>query len=277
MRVGPLPCFMFDSHNHLHRLPDPLGVIGRMREVGITGCVVNGTCEGDWGEVAGLAEERADFVRPAFGVHPWQAAGVNAGWMMDLEGWRDAFPAGSIGECGLDGWVRGPSLEVQRAVCLPQLALARERELPGTVHALKAWEPLFAALKEEPPPERGFLLHSFGGSEDLVKRLADLGAWFSFSGYFLQTRKAKVLEAYRAVPRERLLVETDAPDMLPPEEFRIEVLPEKVNHPANLVRIVAGLAEALGMEAGELGQLTEANARRFFGAGGEFPTANGRE
>jgi TatD DNase family protein len=155
---------------------------------------------------------------------------------------------------------------MQRAVFLPQMALARERELPVTVHALKAWEPLFEALKEEPPPERGFLLHSFGGSEELVKRLADLGAWFSFSGYFLQTRKAKVLEAYRAVPRERLLVETDAPDMLPPEEFRVEVLPEKVNHPANLVRIVEGLAEALGMEAGELGRLTEANARRFFGA-----------
>lgn len=262
----PLPWFMFDSHNHLHRLPDPHGVIGRMREVGITGCVVNGTCEGDWEEVAGSAAAWPDFVRPAFGVHPWRAADAGAGWMMDLEARLDVFPrTGSVGECGLDGWVKGPSLEVQRAVFLPQIALARERELPVTVHALKAWEPLFEALKKEPPPERGFLLHSFGGSEELVKRLADLGAWFSFSGYFLQERKAKVLEAYRAVPRERLLVETDAPDMLPPEEFWVETLPEKLNHPANLVRIVEGLAEALGMEAAELERLTDGNARRFFG------------
>jgi TatD DNase family protein len=239
-----------------------------MRSAGIAGCVVNGTSEEDWEAVAGLGETFPDFVRPAFGLHPWRAHERSAGWLKKLEGWLDRFPGASVGECGLDGWIEGPSLEVQREVFLPQLALARQRGLPVTVHALKAWEALFEALDREPPPEGGFLLHSFGGSAELAKRTADLGAWFSFSGYFLQPRKAKVLEAYRAVPRERLLVETDAPDMLPPEEFVSERMEdERVNHPVNLVRIAEGLAGVLGMTVGELEKLTDGNAGRFFGSG----------
>jgi TatD DNase family protein len=170
-----------------------------------------------------------------------------------------------LGECGLDGWVETPSLEIQREVFLPQVALARERDLPLVIHALKAWDPLFAAFEEEAAPRR-FLLHSFGGSAELVKRMVPMGGWFSFSGYFLQPRKAKVREAFKAAPPERLLLESDAPDMLPPAEFISHPLPEERNHPANLGRISAGLAEILGMEERELAELTTDNYRRFFSA-----------
>jgi TatD DNase family protein len=253
---------MFDSHNHLQRFADPARIIAGMQEAGISGCVVNGTGEDDWPAVADLAERFPDFVRPAFGLHPWKAHLRSAGWLGLLEGYLQRIPAASIGECGLDGWIAGPRLELQREVFLPQLALARERGLPVTVHALKAWEPLFAAFEMEPPGR--FLLHSFGGSPELVKRLADLGAYFSFSGHFLHPRKAKVLEAFRSVPEERLLVETDAPDMLPPDGF-VSHSADEGNHPANLPRIVDGLATALGVEPGDLVASTTRNHRRFFG------------
>jgi len=133
-----------------------------------------------------------------------------------------------------------------------------------TIHALKAWEPLFATFEEERPPEK-FLLHSFGGSPELVKRLADLGAWFSFSGSFLQPRKAKVVEAFKFVPQDRLLVETDAPDMIPPEGFITHHAAEG-NHPANLVRIAEGLAERLEIPAEALAASASGNHRKFFGS-----------
>jgi len=252
-----------DSHNHLQRFADPARIIAGMRETGVAGCIVNGTGEDDWDEVARLAETFPDFVQPAFGLHPWKAHLRSDDWLGVLEGLLDRFPNASIGECGLDGWVEEPSLEIQRDVFLPQLALARERGLPVTIHALKAWEPLFAAFEQEKPPEK-FLLHSFGGSPELVKRLADLGAWFSFSGYFLQPRKAKVVEAFKVVPQDRLLVETDAPDMTPPEEY-IAYHAAEGNHPANLLRIAEGMAERLAMDAGALAALTAENHRRFFG------------
>jgi len=252
----------YDSHNHLQRFADPAKVIAEMRAVGIAGCVVNGTSEDDWEAIARLAEEYPDFVRPAFGLHPWLADQHSEKWLDLLEGYFDRFPKASVGEIGLDGWVEGPSLEIQRQVFLPQLALARERGLAVTIHALKAWEPLFGVFEQEAPPAH-FLMHSFGGSAELVKRLAPMGAFFSFSGYFLQARKVKVLEAYKEVPAESLLLETDAPDMLPPEEFISHPL-EGMNHPANLPRIAVGLADALGMELSQLAELTSANHQRFY-------------
>ncbi|WP_193210947.1 TatD family hydrolase [Luteolibacter marinus] len=255
---------LFDSHNHLQKFADPARIIAAMRAAGISGCIVNGTSEDDWEAVARLAEAFPDFVRPAFGLHPWFAHRRSARWHAVLEGFLDRFPDSSIGEIGVDGWVNEPSPAVQREVFLPQLALARDRKRPVTIHALKAWEPLLEGLAAE-PVER-FLLHSFGGSPELAERLAGLGAWFSFSGYFLHPRKAKVLEAYRAVPADRLLLETDAPEMLPPLEFIGHPLPEDQNHPANLPRIAGGLAEALGTDTASLTERTAANHLRFFGA-----------
>lgn len=254
---------LHDSHNHLQRFDDPARVIDEMREAGIGGCVANGTSEDDWEAVAGLAEAFPDFVLPAFGLHPWHAHQRSARWQQILESYLDRFPHASIGECGLDGWVDGPSLEEQREVFLPQLAIARERSLPVTIHALKAWEPLFAAFEEEAPPER-FLMHSFGGSTELMKRLLPMGARFSFSGYFLQARKVKVVETFCEAPPDRLLIETDAPDMLPPPEF-ITHAAEGKNHPANLRRIAEGLADGLGTTVEELTARTAANHAAFFG------------
>lgn len=254
---------LHDSHNHLQRFPDPARIIREMQAAGIAGCVVNGTGEDDWEAVATLAESFPDFVTPAFGLHPWKAHLRSESWLANLEAYLDRFPTASIGECGLDGWVAEPSPAIQREVFLPQLALARERRLPLTIHALKAWEPLFDAFAAEPPPEK-FLLHSFGGSPELVKRLSAIGACFSFSGHFLHPRKSKVLEAFKSVPEDRLLLETDAPDMLPPPEFLEFPLPDDQNHPANLPRIAAGLAAALGIDPQQLAEITAANHAKFF-------------
>ncbi len=257
---------LLDSHNHLQRFADPARIIMEMQAAGIGGCVVNGTAEDDWEDVARLAESFPDFVTPAFGLHPWKAHLRSGSWLATLEAYLDRFPAASIGECGLDSWVAEPSLDLQREAFLPQLAMARERRLPLTIHALKAWQPLFDAFAAEPPPEK-FLLHSFGGSPELIKRLAATGAYFSFSGYFLHPRKAKVLDAFKIVPRDRLLLETDAPDMLPPPEFIDHPLPASQNHPANLPRIAAGLAAALGLNPAQLAEITTANHARFFHRG----------
>ena len=94
------------------------------------------------------------------------------------------------------------------------------------------------------------------------KKLADLGAWFSFSGYFLHARKEKTVEVFRQLPKGRILVETDAPDMLPPESDR-PYGDDAINHPANLARIQTRLIELTGVTAEEL----EANTMRWWRGG----------
>ncbi len=257
-----------DSHNHLHdpRLGDPLPLVAAMRKAGIVRCVANATSEDDWPAVEALARAEPDLVAPALGVHPWRAHEAREGWPARLAAMLEKWPAASIGECGLDGWVSKPSVAVQEPVFLEHLQLARELDRPVTIHCLKAWEPLFACFKQISPPRR-FLMHSFGGSAEVAERLLRLGAWFSFSGYFLQPKKAAVREVFaKTIPRDRLLLETDAPDMAPPADWIRHPLAGARNHPANLPAIGEGLAEALAMDAADLAALTLANHRRFFAA-----------
>jgi TatD DNase family protein len=255
-----------DAHNHLQdpRLGDSAPVIGGMRAAGIGRCIVNATRESDWAAVETLALTEPDFVLPSFGIHPWQAQSATEGWQDRLAEMLEKYPRASIGECGLDRWVSSPTIEIQRPVFRDQVKLACEMKRPLTIHCLKAWGPLFELFAETPPPPV-FLMHSFNGSLETARRLTPLGAYFSFSGHFLHERKAAILEMFRQLPRDRILLETDAPDMRPPDEHVIRSLPENLNHPANLPAIGKALAAALGMSAGDLAELTRNNAARCFG------------
>jgi len=236
-----------------------------MRAAGVERCVVNATREVDWPAVEALALAHPDFVLPAFGIHPWQAHTAAEGWRERLAALLEKHPQATIGECGLDQWISSPSIEIQRPVFRDQLRLAREMKRPLTIHCLKSWGALFEDFAAEPPPP-AFLMHSFGGSIETARRLVPLGAYFSFSGYFLHERKHAVIEVFRQLPQDRILLETDAPDMLPPPAHISHPLPENHNHPANLPAIGHALAAALGMPPARLEELTRDNAARCFGA-----------
>jgi len=253
-----------DAHNHLHdpRLGDTAAVIAAMRESGIDACVANATCEDDWPLIEALAAEHPGFVLPAYGVHPWKAHLAEPGWEDRLHALLDRSPEAGIGECGMDRWVKEPDLAVQSPVFEAQLRLAREFDRPVMIHCLKAWQALFDTFERTPSPRR-FLMHSFNGSIETARRLLPLGAYFSFSGYFLHPRKAEVVEVFRQLPPDRVLIETDAPDMLPPEGF-IDFPCAGGNHPANLTAIGRGFAAAMGLDPEEVGIRTSENFFRFF-------------
>lgn len=241
---------LFDSHNHLQsaRFGKPVAELVReMKDVGIRGCVVNATKESDWDAVRDLAEEFPNFVRPAYGIHPWYADTATVGWEMRLLKILGENPLATVGEVGVDGWVDSPTMEVQQKVFAIQAEIAAATGRVMTVHCLKAWDELFETMDQaERWPEK-FLMHSFGGSIEIAERLLKRdGVMFSFSGYFLQQRKRKVLDVFKLLPKDRILLETDAPDMMPPEDFVEFLLGEEVNHPGNLGRI----AEALEAEMG---------------------------
>ncbi len=233
---------MIDAHNHLH---DPRfgnrqsDLIREMKDVGITACVVNGTSEADWPAVHQLAKEHPDFVIPSYGLHPWKVAERSADWIDHLRALLEEDPRVALGECGLDRWMTDPNLEEQHLVFRQQLALAAELARPITIHCLRASGPLLEELKAAPILPR-FLVHSFAGSLETAKELVKLGAYFSFSGHFLHPRKEKVRAVFQNLPADRILVETDAPDMPPPGEG-------KINHPKNLRVISSQLASLTGI------------------------------
>lgn len=262
---------LYDAHNHLQdeRLkPHWEAIRPALEREGVVRMVVNGAGEMDWAEVLALARQWPQ-VLPSFGCHPWYVAQCGEDWQKTLVSYLDQVASG-VGEIGLDRWVKGHDLARQEAVFQWQLRLAAERNVPASIHCLQAWGRLLEILRAGPLPRRGFLLHSYGGSRELIGPLAELGAYFSFPGYFAHPRKARQREVFRQVPAGRLLVETDAPDQLLPEELNPYPLAEAgtgkpLNHPACLGAVYRCLAEMRGEPLEVLSHQVEENFHKLFG------------
>lgn len=259
----------FDAHNHLHdeRLaPHRAEILAELRRIGIAGAVVNGTREADWGDVAELAGEE-DFVLPSYGLHPWQVPERGPRWHDDLRERLIADPRAAIGEVGLDRWIKGYDLDDQIAVLKAQLDLAAELERAVTIHCIQAWGALVEVLQQATLP-RGFLIHAYGGSIELLPTFVKLGAYFSYNAYFIHDRKAEQREVFKAVPPDRLLVETDAPDLRPPDSHNnrplLDTQGEPINHPANIDLTYSALADLRGVSADDLSAQVEGNFLRLF-------------
>lgn len=261
---------LFDAHNHLQdgRFGGSQAqLIQQAQQVGVQRMVVNGSCEEDWGLVRDLAQQYP-CVLPSFGYHPWYVKERTSAWEETLEDYLRST-AGVVGEIGLDRWIPDFDLPTQQEVFSRQLALAARLNLPVSIHCLKAWGMLEEMLAAAPTLERGFLLHSFGGPVEMIPGFAKRGAFFSFPGYFLQERKLRQRETFRHVPLDRLLVESDAPDQLPPDHYlpyplRDPATQKPLNHPANLVGVYEGLATFLQIPMAELTAIVESNFRRLF-------------
>jgi len=263
---------LFDAHDHLHdaRLtPHRAAILPELARLGLARAVVNGTREADWDAVAALAAEHA-FVLPSFGLHPWQVATRSAHWLAALREKLQAHPDAGVGEIGLDRWIEGHDLALQSAVFLAQLGLAAELNRPATIHCIRAWGALDELLRAHPLPARGFLIHAYGGPAEMVGGFVALGGYFSFNAYFLHERKPAQRAVFRDLPIERLLVETDAPDLRPPDERNRYPLRdgggEAINHPANIALAYHALAGLRGLPVEVLAAQVEENFERLFGA-----------
>ncbi len=255
---------MFDTHCHLDKAEfdgDRDAVLARARAAGVTDVVVPAIGPDGWDGLAAWAR-RTPGVHFGLGIHPQLLPELDQAGddrrLADLEAALARGGAAGIGECGLDGPSvdAGASMDRQVAVLRAHLRLARRLALPVMLHCLRAHDALLALLDEEPLPAGG-VLHSWSGSADQVRAYLRHGLHFSFAGPVTYERARKPLEAARAVPRDRLLVETDAPDQTPrPHRGR--------NEPSFLPGIVAAVASAVGITAAELDALTSANARALF-------------
>ncbi len=205
-----------------------------------------------------LAGRYPSLVSSTAGVHPHDAATYDAS--ADREWIQAAVEDGAvaIGECGLDYHYDNSPRERQRGAFADQLALAAALDRPVVVHTRDA-EPDTRALIEDAAPlgVRG-VLHCYTGSIALAEAAMAIGWYVSFSG-IVTFAKWNADDVVRAIPRDRLLVETDAPYLAP-----VPVRGRR-NEPQFVPHIVSRLATVRGETATELALATTQNARRLFG------------
>ncbi|MBN1676381.1 MAG: TatD family hydrolase [Kiritimatiellae bacterium] len=256
---------LFDSHCHLQdeRLqPGLAAAMQRAADVGVAAFNCCGSAEDDWAAVERLAAQYA-AVMPSYGLHPWYLNSRSDGWLVALEARIRDSNAG-VGEIGLDHALEARNDAEQDSVFLAQLALARKYERPVSLHCRRAWGRLLELLAEFGRPLPPFVIHSFSGASELIEPLAGWGAHFSFSGSVTRSHNKRAHKAACAVPADRLLIETDAPDIPPLLDPAHPPTRETVNEPANLVHVAWKVAELRGMPPDELAELTWTNAVRVF-------------
>lgn len=246
---------LFDAHNHLQEYQSGAKCSEALRlaaEAKVELMLCNGTSPGDWEKVLVLAAEHKGVI-PCFGFHPWYLKEGPPGWLEALEGFLMRAPS-CVGEIGLDGGKNATGMARQEGVFIVQLRLAKKLWRPACVHCVKAWGRMLEIIKEEKPGP--VMFHSYGGPAEMVAEFASLGAYFSFSGAILDPKREKLRRALAAVPAERLLFETEAPDADAPG-WR--------SGPAGIVEVISAAAAILGRPAEEIAALSWDNGNRFIG------------
>jgi TatD DNase family protein len=257
---------VIDSHCHLADetfAADLDAVIGRAQAAGVERVLTILEAGNDKEAAqAGRLEAIWPEVRFSIGVHPHQAHAFadDAGRAGTLV--REAFAqtarARAVGEIGLDYHYDFSPREVQQAVFRVQVRLARELGRPVVVHTREADEDTIEILRDEGGGHVQGVLHCFTGGPSLARAGLDLGLYISLAGIITFPKAADLRETVRAVPLDRLLIETDSP-FLAPVPHR-----GKRNEPAFVGRVAATLADLHQIEAGEVARRTTANFHTLF-------------
>ncbi|MCT0213403.1 TatD family hydrolase [Synechococcus sp. CS-1324] len=260
--LAPLPA-LIDSHCHVvfrNFEADLDQVALRWRQAGVVSLLHSCVEPGEIPAIRALAD-RFPELRYSVGVHPLDPQHWQADTPAVLrEAARQDSRVVAIGELGLDLF-KAANLEEQRAMLLPQLALAVELGLPVIIHCRDAAQPMLETLRQlqaEGHCPRG-VMHCWGGTPEQMTAFLDLGFLISFSGTVTFASAADTHACARLVPADRYLIETDCPFLAPVPRRG------KRNEPAFVLAVAERLAALRGETLSQVAAASTANAVRLFG------------
>ncbi len=239
-------------------------VLARAREAGVRRLIVTGTSVTASLEAAALATSAPEALFATAGIHPHHAAEFDGHSIGALRALAAEPQVVAIGECGLDYFRDFSPRDAQRRAFEAQLALAAETGLPAFLHQRDAHEPFAEIVAAHRHALTGAVAHCFtGGPAELETYLA-LGLHIGITGWVCDERRGAALrEALPRVPLDRLLLETDAPYLLPRD---LDPKPrDRRNEPAYLPHVLAVVARTLGLPPEDVANASTRNAEALFG------------
>jgi TatD DNase family protein len=252
-----------DSHCHLsfpelaQQLPD---ILAAMRQAQVDEAICICTTMEEFPAVHGLATGHAQLWSTV-GVHP-DTEGLREPSLDELVQQAQLPRVVAIGETGLDYYrLNGRSLadmEWQRERFRTHIRAARKLSKPLVIHTRSSSADTLRVLDEEGGEQAGGVFHCFTESAEVAQAAIERGYYISFSGIVSFKNAQDLRDLAKALPPDRILIETDSP-YLAPVPFR-----GKLNTPALVPHVAKALAEALGCSVDELAAQTTANTRRLF-------------
>jgi TatD DNase family protein len=252
-----------DSHAHLDMPefdPDRAEVVSRAWQAGVRFIL----CPADAASPASVArslELNSSFpwIAAAAGVHPHQAKDLSQAHLDALRDLANEQKIRALGEIGLDYHYAFSPPERQREAFRVQLELAQGLGLPVVIHSRQAGPDVVAAVAET-RFTRGGVLHCFTEDWEVARQMLERGFFISFSGILTYPSAGGIRDTAARVPADRLLVETDAPFLVPaPRRGKTAR-----NEPAFVVETARRLASLRKTSLEELGELTLSNFRTLF-------------
>jgi len=251
-----------DSHCHLHDsriISDIPEIMDRAEKAGVEAMVTCATMEENFELTAQLSLTYPSIL-PCFGIHPWFLDSLSDQWKKKLMYYLESYPSG-VGETGIDFMDKALDRDRQLEVFEYHLMLARELERPINIHIRKAWDAFIRILKKMGKFKVPGLIHSYSGSADMIPIFESHGLYISFSGSATQPNAKKVVDALKRVSKQRIVLETDTPDIYPcltePEASRL-------NEPKNLPIIAQIASERIGAGVEEFSEQAYQNSLKLF-------------
>jgi TatD DNase family protein len=256
--TGP-PAFT-DSHCHVSSTEpaEADSVLERAREQGVRGFMVPATHLADAPNAIAVASRHLD-VWAAVGFHPHEAKKCDEAAFANIERLAQNKKVVAIGEVGLDFHYDHSPRDVQREVFMRHVALARRLDLPLIIHNRESTDDLLRLLESDEARGARGVLHSYTESAGVARRLIDRGYWISFSGIVTFRSADALRDVARALPHDRILIETDTP-YLAPVPYR-----GRENEPAFVVKVAEQLAAIWQSDVADVARLTTAAFESVFG------------
>lgn len=252
---------LVDSHCHLDfsdYADERDEIVRRALENGVTRMLTIGTKLEETPDLLALTR-KYDQVFAAVGVHPEYAVENENVTAEDICILTDDPKVIAIGEAGLDYHYGAPEThEAQRTLFRTHLDAAKKSKLPVIIHARDAEEDMISILREEADEDLKGVLHCFSSKAELARAGLEIGFYISASGIITFKKSEELREIFKAVPIDRLLIETDAP-FLAPAPFR-----GKRNEPSFVVKTAEMLASLKGVSFEKIAEQTTKNFLTLF-------------
>ena len=249
--------YLIDTHAHIDMFEEPIeATVAQMQEYGVKKVIIPSVEVATMDKVLKIAEENENIFA-MLGIFPSEAKTYTPEIEAKMIEMASSPKVKAIGEIGLDYYWDKSFNELQQEIFAKQIRLANKLKLPIVVHDREAHKDSFDILKTE---NKGsdVLFHCFSGSVEFMRECVKEGWYIALGGVVTFKNAVKMKEVAKAVPLEKLVLETDSP-YLTPVPFR-----GKQNKPAFVRYVAEEIANLREMPLDELIDITTENAERLF-------------
>ena len=238
-------------------------VLRRAAEAGVTRIIVTGSSEQSNRDAVGLAAAHPGVLYATAGMHPHHASEYDSNCADQIRQLAEDGKVVAIGECGLDYFRNFSPRDAQLTAFQSQLDIAVNSGLPVFLHNRDAHDDFVEVLEPMLPKLSRAVAHCFTGEHESLREYLAMGLWIGVTGWICDERRGQHLhDIVSIIPDDRLLIETDAPYLLP---RTLTPKPRtRRNEPAFLTEVLRVVAEARGQSEEHVARITTENAVRFF-------------